>query len=409
MRGRKRIWAAAALLGLALLASGCDWSITRGDLGRTGFNGSETGSGAISASNAGSLHLVASTPVPGIKTDRVQTSPSTGYGKLWLTGNDNALHVLDATGHQITQMALPHTDLGYQPPSPPTIEDGMVLVGTPQYLYAFDAKSYWPEPWSPILVTNESLGGTITGLSNRSPLYVSSLNAIVVMADFGNIKMYSAADGHLMDDFTSTDILTAPPAISGNWLYYGTYGGVVYARDLTRANPGWSTTVTVPNGYSGSCPQVKAIASVTAVDNKVIVSSCANVVQAYAGRTGTRLWTAHASNGDVLHPVGIASAAYSRVYFGTANGHLQEVDENSGLQIANINAAGAAGGAISIANGLLFLSPVLIVADASSLQVYYASGPQLSSDASNGGISEAVVANGQVIGVSGNAVCIWGL
>jgi hypothetical protein len=412
---------AVACVALAMLASGCDWSMYRGGPERTGFNASESGDTAISTTNASHLHVIASTPVPGIKTGQyAQSSPVFGDGRWWLAGNDDKLHVLDTKGSQLAALAEPNVIPSARPaPAAPTVSGGTVYVGTGNRLYAWDTKTLAPKPWSGVVTSDDVVGSAIAGLQRWSPIVVPALNEVVVLGGASVVRVFSTADGHKIDEFSAgSDDLSAPPVVSGNRLYLGgLFRGGVYARDLTRQHAGWSVPGDTPKAGVSPCPGSGnwPVTGLALSGNTLIVERCYFVVQAHAVDTGKLLWTAKTPSGNILRPYGLPGVAYGKVYFMTENNKLQEVDLATGKQIRSLDVGLGPGGqgvagSISIANGVLFTSPGLLVLDADTLALRFASTTPLSYDAASGSVSEAVVQYGTVTAITQDGKFTqWGL
>jgi outer membrane protein assembly factor BamB len=372
------------LLVAALILGGCDWTSFRDGGLRTGFNGTESGAGAISTANAGSLH-VTQRLINGLGNSTSHTSPVVANGRLYMVGTDAKLHVLDGAGNEVQNSPVKlGNDLSGQSFAAPTVDNGTVFVDGANTLYAFDATSlalkwavktdgYWQVgPFSSPVVGN---GKVIVGANNG----------------VGYVDIFNASSGAKLDSFRLGDYLTTPIAVANGWFFVGGQSGGLYARDMSRVQPGWT--------WLGS----STITGVAVAGNDLVVSINNGNLQEFT-TGGTHVGAFKNFDGSTVTPASAPAIANGIVYAGAGNGTLKSFSLATQQQVAqSVNVTNV--GQVSVANGIVFSTgqgAALWAFNAGNLSPLFSSNTNVA----NG--SEPVVANGHVYDVLPNGVLeIW--
>jgi outer membrane protein assembly factor BamB len=371
------------LLVAALILGGCDWTSFRDGGLRTGFNGTESGAGAISTANVGGMH-VTQRLINGLGNNTAHTSPVVANGRLYMVGTDVKLHVLDGAGNEVAGSPVPLVDdLVGQSFAAPTVADGTVYVDGANTLYAFDATTlatkwivhtdgYWQVgPFDSPVVSN---GKVLVGANNSG----------------GYVDVFDMS-GHKLDSFRVGDYLSAPIAFADPWIFFGDQSGGLYARDINRQQPSWSW-----NGAG-------KITGIAVSGNDLVVSINNGNLHEFT-TSGVHIGSFRNFDNTAVTPASAPAIANGVVYVGAGNGTLKSFSLATLKQLQqSVNATNVA--QVTVSNGVVFTTgkgAFLRAFDANNLNPLFSSNTNVADGA------EPVVANGHVYDVLPNGVLeIW--
>jgi outer membrane protein assembly factor BamB len=253
---RLRLLAMLAIAGILLAA--CDWPMFQYNLGRSGFNPTES---AISVSNVSGLvqRFAAGTP-DATGYFRAYSPPAVANGLVYVGSPNSGLYALDAATGALRWTALTPGTVSYSP----AVANGVVYVSAGAGLWALDA-------------TNGALRWTAhTSDEPRSSPAVA--NGVVYVGTKVSLDALDAATGALR--------WTAPigsrvssPAVDNGVVYVSVDDGTLYAFDAATGSIRW----VFPLGSSPSSP---------AVVNGVVYATSSDWLLAVDSATGLALWAA---------------------------------------------------------------------------------------------------------------------
>ena len=377
----------AGILVAALALGGCDWTSFRNGGLRNGVNGTESGAGAISSGNVGSLKNTQRF-INGL-SNAAHTSPVTANGRLYLVGNDAKLHVTDGNGNEVagSPVALAH-DVNGGVFAAPTVDGNTVLVDGANTLYAFDATTlaakwtahtdgYWQVgPFDSPIVTN---GKVLAGANNGG----------------GFVDVFSEATGAKLDAFTASSYLTAPIAFANGEIFYGDQSGSVYGRDINRVQAPWS--------WQGG----GAITGIAVSGNNLVVSVAGGNLQELT-TSGAHVGAFKNTDGTNVTPTSAPAVANGVVYVGAQNGAVKSYSLSTRQQVAAAPAFSNVG-EVTVVNDVVFTTGAgngafLRAFNANTLQPLFSSGGLVAVG------SEPAIANGHVYDMMPSGVLeIWHL
>ena len=256
---RRRLRLLAMLAAAGMLLAACDWPMFQYNLGRTGFNPTES---AISAGNVSGLvqRFAAGTPVTGFP--RAYSPPAVANGLVYVGSPDSGLYALDAATGAVRWTA-PTVSTGYSP----AVANGIMYVAAGGGLYALDATSgalRWTaqtsdDPWSSPAVAN-------------GVVYVGTKVSLDALDATTGALRWTAPTGSMVSS----------PAVN-NGVVYASAGQNLYAFDATTGSMRWASLV-------GSGP------SSPAVVNGVVYVVSGDLLWAVDAANGLALWVGRVGN-----------------------------------------------------------------------------------------------------------------
>ncbi len=157
-----------------------------------------------------------------------------------------------------------------------------------------------------------SASGAIADLAriNDDYLFVPSINR--------HLYVIRTADGSVAGDFEAGDWVWTSPAVAGSTVYFGDFGGKVYALDITTAgvSPVWAQ----PSSVKGE--RVKAGAAI--VDDVVVVADRSPTVTFISAGDGSVLNRVPLTDGDTVRADVVAHDG--EAYLVTTDGKLFRAD-----------------------------------------------------------------------------------
>jgi outer membrane protein assembly factor BamB len=237
---------------------------------------------------------------------------------------------------------------------------------------------------------------------------VSVVNGLAYVATFGGtVYAVNATTGVEKWSFATGEEVNVTPAVSGNTVFFGTYGGPgkVYALNASTGAPIWTDDLSSQesNGFTGSPIVVGGLVYIGGESGNEYALNAANGFAQWAFPTGCCFTTA-AAYGDGLVYVGPASGgtlyalnastgaevwsfstfqptaavtANGAVYVGAADGNVYALNATTGAQIWAYNTGGIAVTALAMSSGVVYagyyVGHVVAIGAASGSQIWQVS------------------------------------
>jgi len=156
-----------------------------------------------------------------------------------------------------------------------------------------------------------------------------------------HLRIIDIDSGKQHGDIPLEIFLIASPAVMGEMLYVGTYGGEVLAVNWKKKTIAWR--------YSDPINDHPYHASAAVTDKYVIVGGQDKQLHALDRKTGTRLWVFHAKGQINSSPVIVGD----RVFFGSNDRNIYAVSLLTGKQLWKYKAVGGIVAGPAVGEGCL--------------------------------------------------------
>jgi outer membrane protein assembly factor BamB len=265
-------------------------------------------------------------PEPNTIPPGFKSSPTVADGTVYLGDEEGVFHAIDAesgkgrwtfpTGGEIFSCAA-------------VLEDKILFGSYDNALYCLNAKG--EQQWK----------FETQGYVHCSPAVIEGRTFISGCDE--HLRVIDVATGDELADLPLQTYLIASPAIRGDHLYVGTYGGEVAAVDWKQAEIAWRKAT--------GMAQAPIHSSAAVTEDLVVVGSRDKSVTALDRQTGAIAWN-FLTRGRVDSSPAIVG---HRVFIGSADGNLYELNLANGKEVWKFNAGKPISAGPAIGDGVLVI------------------------------------------------------